>query len=216
MSEHVSLDVIFESPDNPRKIDKKDVDSLKRSIDLYTPTIDGWNPADGYRLPNPIIINYDGEILSGNQRYKALKALGQDWIHKEDIKQLKITDPALKKAFIVKMNTHAGIFDDSKLNDILNEVSDMDGWEDLTGFDDTDLFDIPVEYNEDLGARESSKDDKFGNKIFPMLLGKFFYKYKGDDEVLKDFFYEKIYEMPEPAQEELMLKILYAIKEIIS
>ena len=82
----VLLEELNEDQRNPRAIAPASLEGLKHSIILSTAKMADWNTADGYRLATTITVNKRNmTIVGGHQRCKALLALGQDWIHSDDI-----------------------------------------------------------------------------------------------------------------------------------
>ena len=91
----VKLSEIRQNEKNPRKISPEALDRLKRSIE---------RDPEFMRL-RPIVVDGDGMILGGNQRYAAIKALGMkeipaawvvaaDWIDDEKRRRFVLVDNA--------------------------------------------------------------------------------------------------------------------------
>ena len=118
------------SPDwNPRQITDEELEKLKTSLEEF-----------GYI--EPIIINdVNNHVVGGNQRLKALIALGYDevdcvYVHIEDINK--------EKACNVALNKISGDWDEDKLRVVLEdiELSPLDIR--LTGFDELELTELEV------------------------------------------------------------------------
>ncbi len=88
---------IKENPDNPRTISKADFEKLKRQIKGFPEMM----------KVKPLILDPDGMILGGNQRYRACIALGWKEIPTETVSWSEIQ----KQQFIIQDNTHAGVWD---------------------------------------------------------------------------------------------------------
>lgn len=95
--EKVKLSEIRPNPSNPRELSREKFDELVKSIKDFPKMLSA----------EPLKIA-DGIILSGNQRYQALKRLG----HKEAyVQRLDHFTEEERLEYIVKANIHAGIFD---------------------------------------------------------------------------------------------------------
>tara|TARA_R110000765_G_scaffold359779_1_gene450100 strand:- start:536 stop:1123 length:588 start_codon:yes stop_codon:yes gene_type:complete len=88
---------IKQNPDNPRTITKADFEKLKRQIKGFPEMM----------RVKPLILDPDGMILGGNQRYRACIALGWKEIPTETVSWSEIQ----KQQFIIQDNTHAGVWD---------------------------------------------------------------------------------------------------------
>lgn len=100
---------------------------IKRSIEQY-----------GY--VNPIIVNTDGTIIGGHQRYHILLDLGYD------IAQVVIVDldKNSEKALNIALNKITGEWDEEKLYDLLQDL-DLNGYDfSLTGFTHSELEELQV------------------------------------------------------------------------
>lgn len=85
-SRRIPLDSLTSVEYNPRSITDEELSRLKASIAEGTKLVKDWDPNGGYRLNGTILINVRGNrIVGGNQRVRALRELGQDWIHREDV-----------------------------------------------------------------------------------------------------------------------------------
>lgn len=128
---------------NPRiKLEPGDIEyeRLKRSIETF-----------GY--VDPIIINSDGTIIGGHQRYNVLLDLGYTEI---DVVQVDM-DKEQEKAFNIALNKIGGDWDNEKLKDLLKELDLGDIDMTLTGFTHNELDDLI----EDIEIPETVNDDNF-------------------------------------------------------
>tara|TARA_R110000744_G_C19277890_1_gene553233 strand:+ start:94 stop:1167 length:1074 start_codon:yes stop_codon:yes gene_type:complete len=95
--EKVKLSEIRPNPSNPRELSREKFDELVKSIKDFPKMLSA----------EPIKIA-DGVILSGNQRYQALKRLG----HKEAyVQRLDHFTEEERLEYIIKANVHSGIWD---------------------------------------------------------------------------------------------------------
>lgn len=92
---------------NPRTITKDEFDGLKKSLETFG-------------QQENLIVNKDNTIISGHQRFEAMKALG--WT--EAFCNVVDLDKKQEKKLNVIMNSSAitGTFDDLKLSEILEEL----------------------------------------------------------------------------------------------
>ena len=88
----MDMSEIAEYKSNPRTISKKDFAILKKSLKEFPSMLD----------VREIVVDENGVILGGNQRYKALQAMG------------KSTDEE-KREFVIKDNIANGAWDNDKL-----------------------------------------------------------------------------------------------------
>ena len=113
---------------------------IKRSIETY-----------GY--VDPIIINSDGTIIGGHQRYNVLLDLGYDTAHVVIVD----LDKNAEKALNVALNKISGEWDDEKLCDPLQDL-DLSGYDfSLTGFTRSELDGLQLK----LGVGEAVEDEDF-------------------------------------------------------
>lgn len=113
---------------------------IKRSIETY-----------GY--VDPIIVNSDGTIIGGHQRYNVLLDLGYDTA------QVVIVDleKDAEKALNVALNKISGEWDYEKLYDLLNGL-DLNGYDfSLTGFTPAELEDLQIK----LDTGQAAEDEDF-------------------------------------------------------
>lgn len=123
------------------------------------------NSIEHFGYVDPIIINNDGTIIGGHQRYSVLVALGYEEaecsvlnLNKED-----------EKALNIALNKISGEWDDLKLKDLLLELDLGDYDIGLTGFDNDDLqnlveiCEVEPEITEDEYDPEAAYEDAVAN-----------------------------------------------------
>ena len=125
----VQLSDLKPHPKNPRRIEPSRFEALKRNIQHGTLLRTDWNPDSGYRLLTTITVTKRGNvIISGHQRCEALKDLGQDWIHEDDITWVDV-DPDDQNALLqlVNMNSikNQGEYTD-EIFDVLDTIKQLD------------------------------------------------------------------------------------------
>lgn len=102
--ETIEMDMseIAEYKSNPRTISKKDFAILKKSLKEFPSMLD----------VREIVVDENGVILGGNQRYKALQAMG-----KSKVKVKKVTGwtDEEKREFVIKDNIANGAWDNDRL-----------------------------------------------------------------------------------------------------
>jgi hypothetical protein len=142
----VPLSDLHEFPNNPRWMPKPNFERLQKSIKTYTKTIPEEDRGDGYRLVENITVNINGNrIVCGHQRVRALKTLGQDWIHKNDITWIDVEpdgDYETTLNIVDNSDDFSGSWDRRKLDAILSQISE-----------NTELF-------SELGFPEIKKDER--------------------------------------------------------
>lgn len=127
----VKLSMIKVNPDNPRQINRTDLERLVKSLRDFPEMMQ----------LREIVVDENMVILGGNMRYRALKQIGE----KECVaKIVKGLTPEQKKEFIVKDNSTFGEWD----MDLLS------GWDDLPLVDWG--VEIPKHWNE--LSKEDSND----------------------------------------------------------
>lgn len=105
---------------NPRKITKSEIDKLSESIQR--------DPE--FMKLRPIVIDDEGVILGGNQRFKALKGLGYKEVPDEWIARASDLTEEQKRRFIIVDNSPEGMsgewdFDALKLEWDLPDLEDL-------------------------------------------------------------------------------------------
>ena len=103
------------NPSNPRKIDEADFKKLVQSI----------KNKPRFMTAKPLVVDENGVLLAGNQRYRACLELG--WTEVPVIQMHGLTEEE-KKEFIVRDNSHSGDWDfDIFANEDWN-LSDLNEW----------------------------------------------------------------------------------------
>ena len=102
--ETIEMDMseIAEYKSNPRTISKKDFAILKKSLKEFPSMLD----------VREIVVDENGVILGGNQRYKALQAMGKA---KVKVKRVTGWTDEEKREFVIKDNIANGAWDNDKL-----------------------------------------------------------------------------------------------------
>ena len=98
----MNLADIAEYKSNPRTISKKDFATLKKSLKDFPSMLD----------VREIVVDENGVILGGNQRYKGLMALGKT---KVKVKRVSGWTDEQKREFVIKDNIANGEWDNDKL-----------------------------------------------------------------------------------------------------
>ena len=111
----VGIDTIRENPRNPSKISAKDFEKLKKSITDFPEML----------IYRPGIIDGDGNLIAGNKRHRACKALG--WT-KFPVIDASALSPEQLKEFIIKDNLVAGEFDWDVLQEDNWDFETLEGW----------------------------------------------------------------------------------------
>ena len=111
---------------NPRKISKKRFQRLQSSIKEHTQALEKWDSNDGFRFAGTVTVNRNGNrIVGGHRRIEALFALGQDWVHAEDITWVDLSpDSAEENALCISLNDEeaSGRWEEEKRNELLGEI----------------------------------------------------------------------------------------------
>ncbi len=142
--EKKKLSELIPAPYNPRKISKKELERLKRSLDEF-----------GY--VEPVIWNkHTGYVVGGHQRLKALKELGVEEVDCVVVDLLEDKEKALN----IALNKISGDWDSDKLYEILDELDNNKFDITFTGFEMADLDDFRFDDDIDTGyfgqAREAT------------------------------------------------------------
>lgn len=141
--EKVKLSSLSSAQYNPRvrlRPGDAEYEKLKRSIETF-----------GYI--DPIIINADGTIIGGHQRFYVLQDLGYDEI---DVVKLNL-DENEERALNVALNKISGEWDEEKLKDLLKGLKLDDYDFTLTGFEENELDELIS----NLEIPETADDDDF-------------------------------------------------------
>jgi len=126
MKTKVSLDTLQALSYNPRLITDIELERLKASIKEHTKAIPKKTRGEGYRLTTTVTVNVNGNrIVGGHQRIKALKSLGQDWIHVKDITWVDVKpDSSKEKSLNITLNSerYGGFWNQPKLDELLRGI----------------------------------------------------------------------------------------------
>ncbi len=109
-------------PANPRVMPTEQMKALKRSVER-------WG------LVEPIVINHDGTVIGGHQRYEALRAMGAT----EAPCVVLDLDPSDARALNLALNRISGEWDEPKLEALLKDLQGADIDLSLTGFEEQEL-----------------------------------------------------------------------------
>lgn len=136
---------------NPRKAltpEDAEYQKIKRSIETF-----------GYI--DPIIINKDGTIIGGHQRYRVLSDLGYTEVE-VNVLDLSKED---EKALNVALNKISGEWDNLKLKELLVELDLGDYDVSLTGFDSQDLDELIelTDFEPDVSEDEFDSEEAYSN-----------------------------------------------------
>lgn len=140
--EKININKIKPAEYNPRYMTDETLNTLKENIQHFG-------------LVDPIIINLkNNQIIGGHQRYKIMKQLNKTelnmirlgdiaWIFDENT--LNTLNPNDEKTLNISLNKINGIWDNTKLDAILNELNNIDLK--LAGFEDIEIPNISLELN---------------------------------------------------------------------
>jgi len=122
----ISVQTLSSLDYNPRKISKKRFQRLQASIKEHTSALEAWDPEDGLRFAETVTVNRNGNrIVGGHRRIEALVAMGQDWIHADDITWISLPpDSSEEKALCLSLNDEeaSGRWDEDKKNELLQTI----------------------------------------------------------------------------------------------
>jgi hypothetical protein len=145
---------------------------------------------DEFGYVDPIIINKDGTIIGGHQRYNVLKELGYKKAHVVIVDKSK----AEEKALNIALNKIDGRWDEAKLAALIGDIdlSDLDAT--LTGFDEDEIKDMIGNINIDWFQRENRNDTsrQEGNDVYNAFLDKFEPAKTTDDCYTPDVVYDAV------------------------
>lgn len=138
---------------NPRKAltpEDAEYQKIKRSIETF-----------GYI--DPIIINKDGTIIGGHQRYTVLSDLGYTEVE-VNVLDLSKED---EKALNVALNKISGEWDNLKLKELLVELDLGDYDISLTGFDNQDLDELIelTDFEPDVSEDEFDSEEAYSSSV---------------------------------------------------
>lgn len=116
----VDIKTLIPNKDNPRRITRKRMDALKRSISGFKKMME----------VRPIIVDENNIVLAGNMRLKAIELLGMSEVPDSWVKVYSDFNAEEKKRFVAADNVSFGEFD----MDIVSTFFSLDELEDI-GFD---------------------------------------------------------------------------------
>jgi len=139
--EKKKISELKEFPGNPRSIDLRTLEKLKKSIQEF-----------GY--VEPLVWNErTGHVVGGNQRLKVLKSLG---IEEVDVVVINISE-VQEKTLNLALNRIQGDWDYDLLKEILTDIEELNGDLDLTGFTEEEL-ELFLRDVEELTKKEKEKE----------------------------------------------------------
>lgn len=122
---------ISEDKNNPRWMSKKQADGLQQSLEKFG-------------ICQPIVLNRDGIIIGGHQRFKVLKRLGYETIDVY-VSSIQLSEKQ-KEELSIRLNKNLGEWDFDVLANSW-EMQDLLNWGfGLEEFDFEPLLDSPTEY----------------------------------------------------------------------
>lgn len=111
------------------------------------------NSIEAFGYVDPIIINSDGTIIGGHQRYNVLLDLGYDTTQVVVVEATKEQEKALN----IALNKITGQWDEEKLVDLLIELDLSDINMQLSGFTFDELENLKVKFDDD----DAQEDEDF-------------------------------------------------------
>lgn len=141
--EEIEINKLTPMEKNPRKITKKEVEDIKKSINEFGNV-------------QTLVVNKDNTVIGGHQRLDVLKELGHK---KANIVRVDL-DEDRAKILNIALNKTGGDFDVDLLPDFLEGI-DTDR---LIGFTDNDLKEIKLDMNFDDLSEQYKKLKKEENK----------------------------------------------------
>ena len=114
----IELSSIHPHEKNPRRISDEELEQLKNSIKSF----------EKMMSIKPMIIDENRVILSGNQRHRALLALGHISVPNKWVKQITNLSETEKKEFMVRDNISNGVWDFDSFFDEYWENEDFEVW----------------------------------------------------------------------------------------
>lgn len=153
---------------NPRKIDEKTKEKLKKSILEFG-------------LVEPLVVNPKNEVIGGNQRLKVLQELGI-----EEVEVVVVDLPKSKeKTLNLALNKIQGDWDFELLEEFIKDI-ELEDLE-LSGFEDFEIRDIEIISMEEEKAKLDEK--RYSASGFPVRLGDFIGFISYDEEEFQDIFH---------------------------
>ena len=154
----MKISKIKPNPDNPRKIKATALDKLKESIER--------DPA--FMRLRPIVVDGDGVILGGNQRYAAIKSLGMNTIPDEWVVMADDLTDEQRRRFIIVDNGPEGMAGEWDLDLLARDWADVD----LSGLGlDIPVADVPYDGQADPDEIPEPIDDPVSKKGDVWVLG---------------------------------------------
>ena len=152
------LSELIPTSNNPRQIDKKDFEVLKKSLKEFPEM----------REIREVVVDEGMTILGGHQRVKALEAIGETEVNVKQV--IGLTD-AQKKEFVIKDNISNGDWDfdilanewnAEKLNEWGLDIPNMEEYDEVIDFASNNTikdFDDDCQYNLNKLYREKISQD---------------------------------------------------------
>ena len=140
----LKIETIKENPENPRLIDDKSFQQLKKSIQQFPEMLE----------LRPLVIDESGFVIGGNMRLKALKELG--WLEVPTI-TINSLDDEKKKEFIIKDNLSYGEWNWNLIN-LEWDMDTLSDWGlDVIRFNDIDVDEFFEPSDDDDGSNKKTK-----------------------------------------------------------
>jgi len=134
-------------PGNPRKMDKKTLEKLRRSIREFG-------------IVEPLVINKDNQVIGGNQRLKAIR--------EEKIEEVPVVivdlDKNKEKSLNLALNKIAGEWDEELLKSFIDDLDDDSLG--LAGFDNVEVGNL-LDNEDEVIDDNYKKSDDLGNRVIP-------------------------------------------------
>ncbi len=146
-TETVAIDSIRPNHSNPRKIRPEQMERLKNSIRAFPKMLE----------IRPIVVDEDGVILGGTQRYEAAKKLGYKEVPVQ--RAAGLTDNE-KREFMIRDNVNYGEWDEF----LLEEFSDLD-------LDGIGLSDLLADVGEKADPRDIERKHAQPYRMVWLLVG---------------------------------------------
>jgi hypothetical protein len=150
---NIELNTILPNPNNPRKINKEQLEQLKNSVSEFTKML-------RYR---PIVVDNNNMVLGGNMRLLALRELGYKIIPAEWVAKAEDLTEEEKERFIIADNVGFGDWDAEILAGW--DSDKLEDWglkrEDWGGGVELDMSELSDEFSLRDGDREKFQIMKF-------------------------------------------------------
>lgn len=135
------IDKLIANEANPRKIDKKAYESLKKSLKDFPEM----------KQLREIVVDENLTILGGHQRIYALKDLGYADV---TVKQVSGLTEKQKREFMIKDNASSGAWDTDIMANQGWDIAELENW----GVPSFNFGDIGAEPKDPAGKDDSSKE----------------------------------------------------------